>query len=581
VLFCARFPDLNGKGSGKHLFSRGGRQGFARWKTVGFQEVLVREAAQNVAKLIFCARLFLQRAALRIFERYTYYMKKYLPLVPVVAVAIIAGTLFVRSQRVAYATATVMRDSVTQEVLASGNVAAQSTITLQFQTGGTLRAVHVATGDRVSRGDVLAQLDSSVLRAQLSQAQAAVQTQEAQLRTLTEGTRPEQIAITDAQISGDKNAVAQANRALINAIQSAYTQADDAINNKSDSIFSNPHTTNPQLSIAVSNSQLASTLSGERVAMEAMLGAWAKSFPQLTASGDLASAEFEAEANMAMVSRYLSDVNTLLASAIPNQQTNQTSISALITNVATARANINTANASLTSAFAAQQSATALLDKDQKTLALQNAGSTQSTIDTQRALVAQAEANVAAIQAQIAQMAITAPVDGTVTAVNGDVGETISPQAAMVLMIPNTKLQIDVNLSEDNVATVHTGDPVRITLDAFPGQERIGTVTSVDPAQTIVGGAVYYKTTVVLQGDDSDVKPGMTANVWIQTGAAANVLVIPASALSNRSTQSSVQVLENGTPRTRTVTTGLRGQDGMVEIIAGLSEGELVVTASE
>jgi multidrug efflux pump subunit AcrA (membrane-fusion protein) len=82
-------------------------------------------------------------------------------------------------------------------------------------------------------------------------------------------------------------------------------------------------------------------------------------------------------------------------------------------------------------------------------------------------------------------------------------------------------------------------------------------------------------------GDDSDVKPGMTANVWIQTGAAANVLVIPASALSNRSTQSSVQVLENGTPRTRTVTTGLRGQDGMVEIIAGLSEGELVVTASE
>lgn len=507
-------------------------------------------------------------------------MKKYLPLIPAVVVVVVITTLFVRSQRTTFITSAVTRGAITQEVLASGNVAAQSTISLQFQTIGTVRAIKVSTGDSVSAGTELAQLDSGVLSAQLAQAQAAVQTQQAQLATLVQGTRPEQLAVTDAQIAADTSAVVQAERALLNAIQSAYTQADDAVTNKTDPLLNNPHSGNPQLAFGTSNSQLGSAVLTQRLAVETHLDNWAKSFSQLTASGDLDSAARSAQASLGVINMYLADLNTLLSSAIPNQQASQTMIASWTLSLATARANINAANAALTAALSAEDAASSALTRDQRTRDLQGAGTLQTALDAQKALVAQAQANVLAIREQLAQTRIAAPVDGTITAVNADPGETVSAQTVVVTMIPNKKLQIDVNLPEDSVARVRVGDHARITLDAFAGEVRAGTVTSIDPAQTIIGGAVYYKTTVVLSDSDDRIKPGMTANVWIETGSAEDALLVPASALAGRDTNSSVQVLVNGAPVVRSVVTGLRGKDGLVEIRSGLTEGEQVVTAS-
>ena len=502
-------------------------------------------------------------------------------MIPLTIGIIVVSFLYFRSQHPAFTTVAVTRGAISQEVLASGNVAAPSTISLQFQNGGTLRSVTAATGDKVRAGQVLAQVDTSVTQAQLQQALAAVQTQQSLLATLMEGTRPEQLAITDSQVASDKSALAQANRSIINAIQTAYTQADDAITNKADQMISNPHSSNPQLSFGTSNSQMASSVLAERQGMEYVLQTWAQSFSQLASSGDLTTALAQAQANLSLASQFLSDLNAVLSSGIPNQQASQSTIVGWGTSLAAARLNMNSAMSALTTAATAEISATSALDKDQKTLALQQAGATNTTVQTQQALVDQAKANVSTIYAQLAQMQLTAPVPGTITNVNGDVGETVSPQTAVITMIPDKKLQINVNLSEDGVAKVRVGDPVRITLDAFPGVEKEGTVTSVDPAQTIVGGAVYYKTTVVFNTAEPDIKPGMTASVLIQTGTAQDALTVPASALHGTGLHSTVDVLVNGASQSRTVTTGLRGQDGMVEILSGISEGEQVITATQ
>ena len=128
-------------------------------------------------------------------------MKKYIYIgVGVVIILAVVVYYAFASRTASYITAAVVSGSITQEASASGNVEAPTTIDLQFQNGGRLVALGVATGDHVSAGEVLARQDTSVLSAQLQQAEAAVATQQANLASLMQGTRPEQLAVTQAQV---------------------------------------------------------------------------------------------------------------------------------------------------------------------------------------------------------------------------------------------------------------------------------------------------------------------------------------------------------------------------------------------
>ena len=482
-------------------------------------------------------------------------------------IVIAAGSFywFHTSRAPAYTLATVERGSIKQEASASGNVAAPTTIDLQFQTGGKLSAVNVAVGDTVSAGDVVAQEDTSVLNAQLQQAQAAVDAQTAALASLRSGTRPEQLAI-------DENAVTQAKQALRNAIQTAYATADDAVHNKADQFFTNPRTSSAALAFTVPDAQLQNRVQQERVALEPVLSAWQT---QITAPSyattDPSGAAATAQANLAEASAFLDDANQALAQTPQSAQLSAAQLVAYKSAVAAGRLAVAGSLSAITTDVTTLTAA-------QGALALAEAGTTADVILAQEAQVAQAKANVAAVAAQITQAKLVAPVAGTVTAVNGDPGETVSSATVVVSLLPVTKLQVNVNLSEDNVADVAVGNPVAIALDAFPQTTWRGTVTRIDPAETVIGGAIYYTTTVVFDQPDARVKPGMTANVLIETGSATSTLVIPASALLSTGASSTVEVYRDGGVSGRAVTTGLKSQDGMVEITSGLAEGEQVVT---
>ncbi|MDE1925541.1 MAG: hypothetical protein KGH79_05245 [Patescibacteria group bacterium] len=95
-------------------------------------------------------------------------MNKYL-IISLLVVVVLAAAGYYGYQHTkvpAYTTAMVQRGPITQEVYASGNVAAPSTIDLKFQTSGRLTSVGVAVGDKVSAGETVAEEDTSVLTAQ-------------------------------------------------------------------------------------------------------------------------------------------------------------------------------------------------------------------------------------------------------------------------------------------------------------------------------------------------------------------------------------------------------------------------------
>jgi len=124
---------------------------------------------------------------------------------------------------------------------------------------------------------------------------------------------------------------------------------------------------------------------------------------------------------------------------------------------------------------------------------------------------------------------------------------------------------------------------VDVTLDAFGDDVHFdGAVVSIEPGETEISGVVYYKTKVLMDDyPDRPVKSGMTANVNINTDRQDGVLVLPRRAVIFKDAKKIVRVLTNKEKvefEEREVTTGLEGNDGLVEILSGLQKGEEVIT---
>ena len=191
------------------------------------------------------------------------------------------------------------------------------------------------------------------------------------------------------------------------------------------------------------------------------------------------------------------------------------------------------------------------------------------------------DAQTAAQQAdeKLSDVQIVAPVDGVVTDIVPNRGELVAANVTAINLVTKSKFTVDALVPEADIAKVAPSQPAEITLDAYGDTVKFaGAVIAEDPDQTKVSDAIYYKTTLSIDSGDRDVKPGMTANVTIDTGDRTNALIIPTRAIRESNGVYTVRVIEGGTPREVTVTIGLRGDDGKTEALSGVSEGMQIVT---
>jgi hypothetical protein len=142
-------------------------------------------------------------------------------------------------------------------------------------------------------------------------------------------------------------------------------------------------------------------------------------------------------------------------------------------------------------------------------------------------------------------------------------------------------LQIQLNVVEDKIVNVRVGQQARITFDAIGGEEFGGKVVTVEPVETIIGGAVYYRTTILFDKADERIRSGMTANVWIKTAVSADALFVPASAVQSKDGKKIVQTLVAGQVVKKEVSVGIENDAGMIEIVSGLSEGDQIILGAE
>lgn len=195
-----------------------------------------------------------------------------------------------------------------------------------------------------------------------------------------------------------------------------------------------------------------------------------------------------------------------------------------------------------------------------------------------RAELAQAEAEVARIRSELSRRVLRAPFAGVVTAVDVEKGGAVSLSDIAVSLISADDLEIESFIPEINISGLAVGDPAMVTLDAYGDEVQFPAhVASIDPAETIRDGLSTYRVKIHFDAEDERIRSGMTANLVITTDARQGVIAIPQGIIAEKNSQKVVTVLSGGKREVRTVTTGAISSLGTIEILSGLSAGDIVV----
>jgi HlyD family secretion protein len=493
-----------------------------------------------------------------------------------IALGTVLGFIFNPATQIPQETFVVKRGAIAQEVVVTGRVKAAENVELAFERGGKIKNVNVKIGDVVSSGQALAYLDTSELQAQLLQIEASVEAQKAKLEELKVGNRPEEIQIKESELKKAEQDLKNLYGSINDVVNDAYIKADDAVRSKTDAIFLNDDSKNPELSFFVNDTQAQIDATTLRKIVGNELIIWKEEI-NTTQFSDIADSESiltKSETHVSVVRDFLS---RSLDAVNSSTNISQTTIDSYKTNLGVARTNINLASSAITNQKQAISTQNVVVERINNELLLARAGSTPQMILSQEAQVKQVEANSALIRAQIAKATLISPIKGIVTKQDAKEGEIVAPNISLVSVISDKNLEIEANIPEVDIGSVIVGNEVRITLDAFPNEKFIGRVSYIDPAETVKDGVVNFKVTILFDQSDEKIRSGFTANLTIETKRKENVLVIPQFAVIENDFGSFVKKFENEKITEIPVVLGVRDNGGSVEVVSGLSQGDVIV----
>jgi HlyD family secretion protein len=219
----------------------------------------------------------------------------------------------------------------------------------------------------------------------------------------------------------------------------------------------------------------------------------------------------------------------------------------------------------------------------QATLARLLEGPNDIDVQIARLQIQQAELAVQNVRASLEDAKLVAPFDGIVAQVRYTVGEEVVPGLPAVVLLDDSSFHIDALIDEVDIAKIHVGQLVFVSLDAWPDANVTGHVQRIAPEGVNVGGVVSYSVRILLDPTDVPLRDGMTATVDIVVSELTRVLLIPNWAIRfDRSTgEAYTNILrDDGTVEEIRIEIGVRGST-MSEVRSGLQEGDRVVVSSQ
>jgi HlyD family secretion protein len=205
----------------------------------------------------------------------------------------------------------------------------------------------------------------------------------------------------------------------------------------------------------------------------------------------------------------------------------------LISELNTARANLTSAQSTATYEQANYNRYKTLYDKglvsaDEYENALLSYQKAKEQVNTSRESVRKAQTN-------LGYATITSPISGIVLSKSVEEGQTVAASfntpELFTIAQDLTDMRVIADIDEADIGGVVEGQRVQFTVDAFPNDAFVGTVTQVRQQATTESNVVTYEVVISARNDDMKLKPGLTANVTIFTLEKNDVLAVPAKAL--------------------------------------------------
>lgn len=156
-------------------------------------------------------------------------------------------------------------------------------------------------------------------------------------------------------------------------------------------------------------------------------------------------------------------------------------------------------------------------------------------VDTAKASLAAAEASLARARTNLAYTIIRSPIDGTVIKRSVEAGQTVaaSLNTPTLFLIARdlAQMQIEADVDESDIGQIRTGQPVRFTVQSYPGEIFTGKVSQIRLQPRTISNVVNYTVLVDAGNDKGLLLPGMTATVDFVVSRVEDALLVPNAAL--------------------------------------------------
>ena len=184
-----------------------------------------------------------------------------------------------------------------------------------------------------------------------------------------------------------------------------------------------------------------------------------------------------------------------------------------------------------------------------------------------------AKARVVLARKAAVDTSIRAPFSGQVAERLVSVGDYVTRGARVATVVRVDPMRIELTIPEQSVSLIKIGQPVRVAVEAYPGETFNATVRYVSPSLRADQRALTVE--ALAKNPDGRLKPGLFATALIQQPQSAPALLVPASAIETVAGTSRVYVVKGDKVEERIVTSG-ETVGTQVEITSGVSKGDVV-----
>lgn len=204
-------------------------------------------------------------------------------------------------------------------------------------------------------------------------------------------------------------------------------------------------------------------------------------------------------------------------------------------------------------------------------------GDVPASVESKRAAYEKSKYATSALEKQQSDLILRAPRDGTIGYRNAEVGAMATAGQKVLELVDNSKIYMDCQISEQDVAAVKTGAKVKVSIESL-GNSYEGTIIYVSPATDSTTKS--YTARIGLEANDELIKGGMFGRTQIEVLQRPQTLFVPKESVIEKNGKISLFIIDSeNKAQERQVKLGLRN-DVQVEILEGLKEGDVVAVTN-